>query len=1727
MKSYEEVQKALEKQRVKEWVRPKLTAVGKLPRTLRPVGYILLNRNEAGEVPKRRYGDKYTQERERRLQQLAGLSEKQRRRLVAATLPGLDDAVQAGWQLQSRLPVRQSFWSTGPFRSRKLDVGRQQAEWLEQLIDTLAPYPADPQWLAAWAGHLNHDQATGRLLAAVLDLGGDTADAVFETFTDIAAGEHDTGTMGSYLPYALLVTEDQRCWEYAEKLLLAAQRQEGLRQTILENVAFAHPQAFRRFLRLILEHRLVRFPSVVRAADVWFGTLWDSASMGVVKKQLELAADLLDDEGKRQTALATGSGEEAYFALWAIAFEEVTDVPPAALPLLKDKDAERRYAAVVTLDRIGLPMAHAGAEIAEALVPLLADKDVRVADRALDAIDPNRYTRNDSRTVGHGGEQSVGPPPEKLFGAIAERLPHLPKKAEKQKAILFPWCEHEVQRSHWAGALSGALGDRPATDLLPYLDEMDADDRGRVAHLFVNKPASDGPGRDVLFTLAADASSYVRDRALVGLRQSKIKDGEAEKLEPLLRRKSVELRRGVFDLLLKQKDKDVLASADRLLGSKNAAEKAGGLELCRQLIDKDRMAADARERVEAFRDNNKRFTADQQRQLDTILKTPAEKAAKPKLADGFGLLDVTKLTPPPVPQRQDVTHVSAAALECIKSLAELVASHKDTPVTLETYGGKEEMLLGNVGWQFPDVNHGKSRDENLARLPIAEVWQQWYDDRPKKLRDADGRELERVQVLVHLNGLTGEGVDPQTRVVRELVGKLRLTDKTYKKNAGVVDAVIGWLRYLNDPQPDRQTDGQRYLDACEDLLARVHDVLPASLKKLRQVSLEAHNERLRKKAAGKKREGEDQEDADGSPEPEDILESWPEDRRLHLKLQEKLDQWREPNGLLGAVRRDRTDDDNDESPRVQSRVPAEMQVRRWKLLRYADVPGYDTTRQRPDLQSTVLAVKAGVANEHDLIDLLIGPREKSGDFYYYVTGFSELGEATAAKTPKFLADSPEVLAVVDKVVDRLLEVELARGVEPTEATDAVLSLRNSGGLDVLLRVLEALGRKKLTRNHGWGEAGKTQAAVFSHLLQVSRPAEQDTPEAFAEAVKKAKIPQSRLLDLAFYAPQWADHVEAAVGWAGLAEGVWWMHAHTKDDRWDVEQEVRDAWKSQIARRTPLESEDLTRGAVDVAWFGRIYEQLKKKRWEELFASAKYASGGGGHKRAELFATTMLGQQKKTELLRRVKDKRHKDAVAALGLLPLARGKGRDKDLLSRYSVMQEFLRSSKQFGAQRQESEKLAVEIGMQNLARTAGYADPLRLQWAMELEEVRDLSEGPVVASAGDVSVTLAVDDTGAPGITVVRATKSGPKELKNVPAKTARDKQVKALRERRTALRRQTGRMRKALEAMMVRGEPFTAAEVRTLSGHALLWPMLQRVVLVGDGVLGYPVHDGQALEDHAGKVEPVKPDEQLRIAHAADLLDTGVWDKWQHDLFARERVQPFKQVFRELYTLTGSEKREESRSRRYAGQQVNPSQAFALLGGRGWIADYNEGGVTRTFHDHKLQVEVQFQDGYWTPGQVDGLTLEAVVFRKLGEWMPLPLTDVPPRLFSEVMRDLDLVVSVAHRGGVDPEASASTVEMRASLLGETLTLFNLDNVTVKEPHVLIDGELGDYTVHLGSAVVHRRPGGMIHLVAVHAQHRGRLFLPFADDDPKTAEVLSKVLMLAEDRKIQDPILAAQLRG
>jgi hypothetical protein len=88
-------------------------------------------------------------------------------------------------------------------------------------------------------------------------------------------------------------------------------------------------------------------------------------------------------------------------------------------------------------------------------------------------------------------------------------------------------------------------------------------------------------------------------------------------------------------------------------------------------------------------------------------------------------------------------------------------------------------------------------------------------------------------------------------------------------------------------------------------------------------------------------------------------------------------------------------------------------------------------------------------------------------------------------------------------------------------------------------------------------------------------------------------------------------------------------------------------------------------------------------------------------------------------------------------------------------------------------------------------------------------------------------------------------------------------------------------------------------------------------------------------------------------------------------------------------------------------------------------------------------------------------------------------------------------------------------------------LTNLRIQGSHIFVNGTLGDFNIHLGSGVVHRHPGGALCILPASSQHRGRLFLPFADDDPKTAEIVSKAVLLAKDHEIQDPTVLAQIRA
>lgn len=1565
-------------------------------------------------------------------------SASERRKFFSAMFPAIDRHVERAWERTFQQPYEFGFSRRGFRAPTEMKVtSPRRGALLVQLFDALPDYEQDIVWLAAWAPHIQYQPAYSDVLAAAIDAGDAEGNQVFDVLTQVAAGTHEVGIMGNHVIATLLAQSRPQGWECIERMLLAAQREEGLRQSILEAVDQGHPTAFRRMLALILEHDLFRFSAVVRALDVWLGLQWDSDANKAVRTAIESAHRFLCDASARTEAIQSGDAETCYFALWASAIDDAPATIPTASSLLRDKNIERRYVALYLLKQLQLNYS------AQAMVPALEDTDLRLAALAVDGI------RHDAESLLKETD---------LFARVTRLLPRLPKTEQKLSPIVWPWCVHKVDRYLASSMLADAARHRSAREAAAFVDYMSPRDRGTLATEIGKQKKLDASSRAVLLQLVTDTASFARKDALEAMAMVALEPTEAAVIEAQLTRSAADLRQGILTLLLSQSDDATLASVDRLLSAGHSGQRRAGLELLQQLRDAGRAAGQVAQRIGALRAKPGRSEAERV-DLEAFL---GRTEAPPTLEDGLGLAAPAHRTKPEMPRKRICVLLTRAVPACIASLDELIHAHREERITLTTWNGaNEEILLGAATHRFPRPWPKADDSETLEDFPMKAIWTAWCENRSSRERDSDGFELLRSLVALnhHLRSDLAARIPASGRILGALFGgQIKLPKLRYGE---IASRVLTWL-IASRPPPGMV---EFLLDAVETSFARV---------------------------------------------PEKVLSASYDPERWDS--QDWRDNWRDPEGYLiwldltREIRRLATD----------SWTPAHH-VRLWKLLRWLDEPHPVAERKPPEWCETFEAYRAGAATDADIVDQWFAPFKKRNPRGYYYG--SDLRAITARKSPPELDELPRLRSLVDRVRERILEIEVNRGDLATAASQPALKIQSLTGVDTLIRLIRGLGDLNLKRAN-WS-AGDSKAGVLSHLIGVTFPGEDETPGTCAERLRQADIPDLRLVEVALLSPHWASHMEAALGWTGFDEAVWWIHAHTRDMRWTVEDVVRDQWKAEIAERTPLDSKDLLDGAVDVAWFHRVTQLIGSKRWKLVRDAAKYASRGTGHARAQLFADAMLGVLDRDAVLTRIVQKRHNDAVRALGLLPLAKEEDREADVLQRYEALQEFLRTGRQFGAQRRTSEKRAVEIGLENLARTAGYPDVLRLQWAMERVSLADLAAGPVTITEGDLSVTLSIDEAGAPEMVAFRKGKP----LKSLPSAAKKaSAAIGALQDRKTELRRQASRIRLSLEQSMCRGDGISGEELRGLFDHPMVRPLLTRVVFVGEGLMGYPVDAGRGLRDHAGRIEPLRSSEVLRIAHSHDLLRSGEWHLWQQGCFRAERIQPFKQVFRELYVLTATEASDGIQSKRYAGHQVNPTQALATLGSRGWVHRPDE-GLLRTFHAEDVTAWINFENYFSTPAEVEGLTVSDVVFSRRGEWKPLPLSEVPPRVFSESMRDVDLMVSVAHRGGVDPEASASTVEMRASLVRETSTLLALQNVRLKPPHVLVDGILANYSVHLGSGVTHRQPGGHLCIVPVHAQHRGRLFLPFADDDPKSAEILSKVILLSQDDQIKDPTILQQL--
>jgi hypothetical protein len=525
-------------------------------------------------------------------------------------------------------------------------------------------------------------------------------------------------------------------------------------------------------------------------------------------------------------------------------------------------------------------------------------------------------------------------------------------------------------------------------------------------------------------------------------------------------------------------------------------------------------------------------------------------------------------------------------------------------------------------------------------------------------------------------------------------------------------------------------------------------------------------------------------------------------------------------------------------------------------------------------------------------------------------------------------------------------------------------------------------------------------------------------------------------------------------------------------------------------------------------------------------------------------------------------------VWALGAMPAAAGVGQLA-----------MLRARIKFGTAQK-----AIEKALETAAGHAG----------MSLQEIEEISVptyglqevGVRRAQFGEVTVELAVTGTSS---TELRWYRPDGKRQKSVP-KAVREHNPEDLKEIKavaTDLRKMLPAQRDRIENLYLEQKIWAYPSWREhYLDHPVVGTLARRLIwkftdeehaVAGVFYEGRIVgRDGRVLDwlDDSTRVElwhPMheNPDEVL------------AWRDWLAELEIR---QPFKQAHREVYLLTDAEQTTNTYSNRFGAHVLKQHQFNALCAARGWknrlrlLVDDEYPPATRVLPAWGLRAEFWIEglgDDYGADTTEAGtylyLATDQVRFYNVGARanyahaggggyvaltrgpglpaVPIALEEVPPLVFSEVMRDVDMFVGVASVGN-DPNwadggpegryrdywasysfgALSQTAKTRQQVLQRLIPRLKIaDRCRLEGRFLIVQGEVRTYRIHLGSGNILMEPNDQyLCIVPTGGSATGglgnKLFLPF-EGDRTLAIILSKALLLAEDAKIQDPTILHQI--
>ncbi len=284
------------------------------------------------------------------------------------------------------------------------------------------------------------------------------------------------------------------------------------------------------------------------------------------------------------------------------------------------------------------------------------------------------------------------------------------------------------------------------------------------------------------------------------------------------------------------------------------------------------------------------------------------------------------------------------------------------------------------------------------------------------------------------------------------------------------------------------------------------------------------------------------------------------------------------------------------------------------------------------------------------------------------------------------------------------------------------------------------------------------------------------------------------------------------------------------------------------------------------------------------------------------------------------------------------------------------------------------------------------------------------------------------------------------------------------------------------------------------------------------------------------------------------------WREFLMSRKILQPIKQAYREVYLLTDAEVNTRTYSNRMAAHVLKQHQFNSLAKTRGWkyslLGAYDDGRsndrALLTLTEHNLRAEfwvneVNADNAFNDTGIWNYVSTDQVRFSNIENEDALELITIPPVVFSEVMRDVDLFVGVASVGN-DPnwqdnggipayrdywEAYSfgeltEIAKTRKEILENLVPRLKIAAVAaIKDKFLVVKGKKRTYKIHIGSTNILMEPNDQYLCIVPDRSKKdatSQVFLPF-EGDAGLSVIISKAILLSEDDKITDPTILSQI--